>query len=136
MMHVARDGSHKFLRECTLPLTGVGAVNRIITDLAVFDLTPEGLAFVRLTPGWLWRRCAKTSAAPSFRPEPGRAAFLYARAGIERGAGLAARSGARFRNWRDMWRRIVLVVQASGCGRIGESGLQAANSGGRPIGGP
>lgn len=48
MEHCAKDGSPKIVEQCTLPLTGQGVVNRIISDLGVMDITPEGVKLIEL----------------------------------------------------------------------------------------
>ncbi|MGA8295565.1 MAG: CoA transferase subunit B [Acidimicrobiales bacterium] len=51
MEHVAKDGSYKLVRECSLPLTGTGVVDRVITDLCVVDVTDDGLVVRELASG-------------------------------------------------------------------------------------
>ncbi|WP_269813960.1 CoA transferase subunit B [Jiangella endophytica] len=62
--HVAKDGSPKIVETCTLPLTGAGVVDRIITDLGVFDVGPAGLLPRRLTPGLTLGELRSVTGAP------------------------------------------------------------------------
>ena len=68
MEHVAKkkDGTTdlKILPQCTLPLTGVGVVNRIITDLGVFDVTPQGLKVVELAPDVTFAHAQSQTGVP------------------------------------------------------------------------
>jgi len=64
MEHVAKSGDHKIVTECDLPLTGRAVVSRIITDLAVIDVTPEGLVLRELAPGVTLEEVSAATGAP------------------------------------------------------------------------
>jgi 3-oxoacid CoA-transferase subunit B len=64
MEHVARDGTHKVVTECTLPLTGQRVVHRIITDLCVMDVTADGLVLRELAPGVSFDEVRDKTGAP------------------------------------------------------------------------
>lgn len=64
MEHVSKKGEPKILPECTLPLTGQKVINRIITDLAVIDVTPEGLVLVETAPDVTPEEVIEKTGAP------------------------------------------------------------------------
>ena len=65
--HVAKDGTPKIVQDCTLPLTGLGVVDRIITDRAVLDVTPDGLRLVDVAPGETFDSIQQITGAPIAR---------------------------------------------------------------------
>ncbi|ATL75948.1 succinyl-CoA:3-ketoacid-CoA transferase [Chryseobacterium piperi] len=63
MMHVNKAGESKILKKCTLPLTGVNCVKRVVTELAVLDVTPAGFKLVERAPGVLVEHIIKSTEA-------------------------------------------------------------------------
>ena len=70
MEHATRDGQPKILRQCTLPLTGVEVVDLIVTELAVIEITPEGLLLREVAPG-VTPEAVKKLTEPRLRLAPG-----------------------------------------------------------------
>ncbi len=64
MQHVDKHGNAKLVEECSLPLTGTGVVDRVITDLAVIDISPDGFVLEELAPGVCVDEVSSKTAAP------------------------------------------------------------------------
>jgi 3-oxoadipate CoA-transferase beta subunit len=66
--HTTKTGEPKLVEECNYPLTGVGVVSRIFTNLAVVDITPDGFKLVELAPGITFEEVQQKTAAPILPP--------------------------------------------------------------------
>ncbi len=69
MEHVTKSGELKIVERCTYPLTGIGCVSRIYTDLAVIDVTPRGLVALELIEGLAFAELQRLTGAPLTRKE-------------------------------------------------------------------
>lgn len=70
MEHATRDNKPKILKKCTLPLTGVEVVDHIVTELALIDITPEGLVLRELAPDATFEQ-VQSLTEPVLRVPPG-----------------------------------------------------------------
>jgi len=70
MEHTTRKGEAKILRKCTLPLTGCGVVHTIMTEMAVIEVTPEGLVLREIAPDTTVEEVRKATAAKLIVHEP------------------------------------------------------------------
>ena len=64
MEHMTKSGESKLVRECSYPLTGIGCVSRVYTDLAVFDIGPDGLTLVECVEGLAFDELQSVTAVP------------------------------------------------------------------------
>jgi 3-oxoadipate CoA-transferase beta subunit len=69
MDHQTKTGESKIVRNCSYPLTGVACVNRIYTDLAVLDVTPQGLVVREMAPGLTFEELQAVTEAPLVQPK-------------------------------------------------------------------
>ena len=76
MEHCARDGSPKILPECTLPLTARGCVSLIVSDLAVLEVTPEGMKLLETAPGVTVEEVKARTGVPLLTVDPVRPMVL------------------------------------------------------------
>jgi len=74
MEHLTKKGESKIVAQCTYPLTGIGCVSRIFTDLAVLDVTPQGLAVVEIVEGLSFDELQRLSGVPLIPQRSARAA--------------------------------------------------------------
>ena len=69
MEHATKDGEAKIVKQCTLPLTGIGVVDMIVTEMSVIDVTPEGLLLREIAPGLSIEDVQKVTV-PTFAARP------------------------------------------------------------------
>jgi 3-oxoadipate CoA-transferase beta subunit len=67
MDHTTKTGEPKIVAQCSYPLTGIACVSRIYTDLAVLDITPEGVKVVEIVPGLSFDALQARTSAPLMR---------------------------------------------------------------------